>query len=227
MVARPGAARRARRPAPRPAARRRGRRRAHRAARSRDRWPGPGPAPPAAAGRPRAGAGSGGARPDRPTSSNSSSTRPLAPRARGPDRRPRCAPRSGAGRARPPGARTRSGASRTAPTVRPASSTTWSPSRTWPSSGRSNPAMMRSSVVLPLPDGPRMAVNEPSGTTRSMPRSTGCPRRPCARRRCRAVHTVTIVLGAGPVNVRRPAVSPTGPAGGRTSGRGHSSGPRR
>ena len=38
---------------------------------------------------------------------------------------------------------------------------------------RSKPARIRSSVVLPLPEGPRIAVNEPTGTSRSTPRNTG------------------------------------------------------
>ena len=46
------------------------------------------------------------------------------------------------------------------------------PIRTTPASARSKPARMRSSVVLPLPDGPRIAVSEPAGTSRSRPSST-------------------------------------------------------
>src|SRR3954452_6896425 len=41
-----------------------------------------------------------------------------------------------------------------------------SPSRTRPSVGFSRPATMRSVVVLPQPDGPRRAKNEPAGTVR-------------------------------------------------------------
>ncbi len=40
--------------------------------------------------------------------------------------------------------------------------------RTWPLSGVSRPAMMRSSVVLPQPEGPRSAISAPVGTSRSM-----------------------------------------------------------
>src|SRR5882762_2014463 len=43
-----------------------------------------------------------------------------------------------------------------------------------PLSARSNPASSRSSVVLPLPDGPRMAVRDPVGTSRSRPVRIGC-----------------------------------------------------
>src|SRR6202050_1959924 len=42
-----------------------------------------------------------------------------------------------------------------------------------PASARSNPASSRSRVVFPLPDGPRMAVSDPAGTSRSTPVSTG------------------------------------------------------
>ena len=42
-----------------------------------------------------------------------------------------------------------------------------------PDVGASKPAMMRSSVVLPEPDGPTMAVRLPVVTCRSMPCSTG------------------------------------------------------
>jgi len=38
------------------------------------------------------------------------------------------------------------------------------PMRTSPASGAMNPAMMRSSVVLPQPDGPRMEKKLPCGT---------------------------------------------------------------
>src|ERR1700761_6599018 len=45
---------------------------------------------------------------------------------------------------------------------------------TVPPSACSNPATMRSSVVFPLPEGPRMAVSDPAGTTRSRSVSTRC-----------------------------------------------------
>src|SRR5262245_2310358 len=41
------------------------------------------------------------------------------------------------------------------------------PSRIAPVSGRSKPAIMRSVVVLPEPDGPSMVKNSPSATWRS------------------------------------------------------------
>ena len=43
-----------------------------------------------------------------------------------------------------------------------------------PVSARSNPVSSRSSVVLPLPDRPRMAVRDPAGTSRSKPARTAC-----------------------------------------------------
>ena len=42
-----------------------------------------------------------------------------------------------------------------------------------PRSGRSKPAITRSRVVFPLPDGPRMDVNDLPTIARSRPRSTG------------------------------------------------------
>ena len=41
-----------------------------------------------------------------------------------------------------------------------------------PEVGASSPAIMRSVVVLPQPEGPRMVVSVPLGTTRSMPLTT-------------------------------------------------------
>src|SRR5580692_3490724 len=55
----------------------------------------------------------------------------------------------------------------------PGPSTTPSPIVIVPASGRSKPAISRSGV-FPLPDGPRMAVRDPAGTSRSTPVSTGC-----------------------------------------------------
>ena len=49
-------------------------------------------------------------------------------------------------------------------------------SSTVPASGRSNPAIRRSSVVLPEPDGPSMVKNSPSATSRSTPATAAsCP----------------------------------------------------
>ena len=45
--------------------------------------------------------------------------------------------------------------------------TTVPPMRISPASGGSNPAMRRSTVVLPQPDGPTIATVRPSATTRS------------------------------------------------------------
>src|SRR3954454_11722670 len=42
-----------------------------------------------------------------------------------------------------------------------------SPIMTWPAVGRSRPATIRRVVVLPQPDGPRRAKNEPCGMVRS------------------------------------------------------------
>src|SRR6478672_191313 len=44
-----------------------------------------------------------------------------------------------------------------------------SPMRMRPTVGCSSPATMRSVVVLPQPDGPSRAKNDPRGTVRSMP----------------------------------------------------------
>src|SRR5450631_4648613 len=44
----------------------------------------------------------------------------------------------------------------------------WSPIQIWPMVGWSSPATILSVVVLPHPDGPRRAKNEPRGMTRSM-----------------------------------------------------------
>ena len=58
--------------------------------------------------------------------------------------------------------------------VRPwLSSSTRSPIRTVPASGRTKPATIRSSVLLPQPDGPSTPVIEPLGTCRSRSTSTG------------------------------------------------------
>src|SRR5262249_31147503 len=47
--------------------------------------------------------------------------------------------------------------------------TTWPPMRIWPPLGGSSPAIIRSSVVLPHPDGPSRTRNSPSRVTRSTP----------------------------------------------------------
>jgi hypothetical protein len=39
----------------------------------------------------------------------------------------------------------------------------------WPEVGDSSPAIMRSVVVLPQPEGPRMVVSVPRGTSKLMP----------------------------------------------------------
>ena len=44
-----------------------------------------------------------------------------------------------------------------------------------PASGRSKPAINRNSVVLPLPDGPRIAVMNVSATVRLKSDNTGVP----------------------------------------------------
>src|ERR671920_2125315 len=55
--------------------------------------------------------------------------------------------------------------------------TTCPPIRTSPSLGCSSPAMVRSRVVLPHPEGPRRARYSPSSVARSTP-STACTRPP-------------------------------------------------
>src|SRR5262245_41746411 len=56
------------------------------------------------------------------------------------------------------------------PRARGGASLTASPSmRIWPEVGISKPAMMRSNVVLPHPDGPSRTKNSPSRTAREMP----------------------------------------------------------
>src|SRR5262249_3317461 len=51
--------------------------------------------------------------------------------------------------------------------IRPASATSLPPTETLPASAATKPITTRSSVVLPLPDAPRIAVSVPEGTTRS------------------------------------------------------------
>ena len=42
----------------------------------------------------------------------------------------------------------------------------------WPPVGISSPAIMRSTVVLPQPEGPRMVVSVPLGTSKLTPLTT-------------------------------------------------------
>ena len=152
----------------------------------------PGRGRPAAAGRRRAGSacasrsrsdGRARAR-DRPSRRSPPSTSPCSG-----GRRRRSSRRSGGGRARSSGRRCSRGA------CAAARSATSVPSRTTcPSVGRSNPAIIRSVVVLPQPDGPRSEKNSPGATFRLMPstavkspkrftRSTSCTSPPAMRRR--------------------------------------------
>ena len=115
----------------------------------------------AAAGRPRARADSGrrGRRGRRRRAG-----RARGPRARGAaGRSRRSRPRSGAGRARSPGRPSRPGAARAAPRCRRPRRACRSSSIV-PASGASKPAIRRSSVVLPQPDGPSSATNSPRST---------------------------------------------------------------
>src|SRR5262249_26264472 len=58
------------------------------------------------------------------------------------------------------------------------SKSSWSPSRIRPASGWSRPAMARSSVVLPLPEGPSSATTSPRPSSNETPLSTSLgPRR--------------------------------------------------
>src|SRR6185437_8987241 len=54
-------------------------------------------------------------------------------------------------------------------TRRVGSDTTWPPISMTPASARSSPAISRSVVVLPQPDGPSRVTSLPSGMSRSMP----------------------------------------------------------
>ena len=108
----------------------------------------------------------------RPTSSSSSSTRsPRRRAARGMPKVMLCAT-SRWGKS-PPSCRTYPMPRRSGGTARPAPHTTRSPMVTVPASGARNPAMTRSSVVLPPPEAPRTAVVVPVGTVRSTSRRTG------------------------------------------------------
>src|ERR1051326_2853861 len=53
--------------------------------------------------------------------------------------------------------------------------TSWSSMKTWPALGASRPAMMRSVVVLPQPEGPTSTSNSPFSTVRSNPRTATWP----------------------------------------------------
>src|SRR4051812_48332019 len=73
-------------------------------------------------------------------------------------------------------------------------------SDTWPSSGLSSPAMTRSSVVLPEPDGPSRARNSPGSARSETPFSAGNrPKR------------FLIPSMVSPAAVRRPGSAPRGP----------------
>src|SRR6185369_8941290 len=69
----------------------------------------------------------------------------------------------------------------------------WPRIRMSPASGVAKPAIMRSKVVLPQPDGPRIEKNEPAGTTNDTPST--------ARRPAKSLMTLTtsragVVIGA-------------------------------
>ena len=53
--------------------------------------------------------------------------------------------------------------------------TSRSPIVTRPALGVSSPAIMRSAVLLPQPDGPTSTMNSPSAMARSTPRAATCP----------------------------------------------------
>jgi hypothetical protein len=61
----------------------------------------------------------------------------------------------------------------------PSAVTSRSPIRMRPDVGDSSPAIMRSVVVLPQPDGPRMVVSVPTGTSKLMPRTAAGTRLSC------------------------------------------------
>ena len=69
--------------------------------------------------------------------------------------------------------------------------------RTSPSSGRSKPATIRNNVVLPLPEEPRMAVNEPGRNGQIHPAQDRLgPECLGDARDAEVLHADTIVLGA-------------------------------
>ena len=92
------------------------------------------------------------------------------------------------------------------------------PSSTEPESGRSKPAIMRSTVVLPEPDGPSSEKNSPSSITRSMSATaTTGPNvlRTCCSSTARGFTSSPaseIVHRIGHIR-RLPPASATGPAG--------------
>ena len=51
----------------------------------------------------------------------------------------------------------------------------WPPMWIWPPSGARKPAIMRSSVVLPQPDGPRMEKKLPRSTEKDKSLTAGWP----------------------------------------------------
>lgn len=96
----------------------------------------------------------------------------------------------------------------------------WSSARpsssTVPAAGRSNPAMARSSVVLPAPDGPTSAVREPASSRRSRPSITGAPPGATASPR----HS-SAAIGAPPASSAPPAPVPGLRAARAVAGRSH------
>ena len=139
---------------------RRARRTARRAAEPRAGGRAPARAPPAAAGRPRAGCGRRPPRPESPTSSSSSSRRraplPACDAAHAQRELDVLAPPSCGGTARSAGRRSRLRAPRAAGAV---TSRPWSSTR--PASASASPAIIRSTVLLPLPLGPRRTKSSP------------------------------------------------------------------
>src|SRR5262245_6881386 len=80
------------------------------------------------------------------------------------------------------------------------SSTTRPPIVIAPPSACSKPATRRSSVVLPLPEAPRMAVSDSASTARSTPRRTACVRKDlCTLERFKPVTSLSFPPGRQPV----------------------------
>src|SRR5918998_5125002 len=78
--------------------------------------------------------------------------------------------------------------------------TTCPPIRTSPSVGRSSPAMVRSRVVLPHPEGPRRTRYSPSSVARSTP-STAWTRPPSNCLTSLRTSTTTVTAGlSGPAD---------------------------
>ena len=115
--------------------------------------------------------------------------------------RSRRSPRpSGAGRARRPAGRSRCGA---APAARllAARRRSGRRARSCPRPARSKPAIRRSSVVLPLPDAPRIAVSEPVSTSSETPLEHD----PLAERLLAGRRPTTAIPTVRPAGSRRPA----------------------